>query len=846
MGKPTRPNLTLAIPTPTATTPSDSSPSRLPHELAVKCLAVIASILEFKRKDILKCTAILSERGNKPSSSTSNAVQDIFIKAFQIQGSSNEGDKAHGQEGSNFTLKAYDSWADSVIENLARYNSVDAEEAKALKAHGIYDTYLKAHSSALQDAIQSFGPALTDPSYCTQTQSLQQSFENLQILYNDVAILIISNLFNACLSANGNATNIDEKQQQHKLTYDARLRHVVHHLISIILDFSHLSNHHHQPLTSLELKERDRSQAKIIHRVERMIGFLLLSQAQDGNSIDTSGLLLTPALQTVFGNSSLQNIPRPLNATSGADSDGQSTDTTVVNSGSVEDDVGGNSSKGGGETKIPKWVRRSLEVSGGVLANIKNGMTTPLLTTSFGALFSGSISDQSAAQGNAPESAIIGSFFAAKRGSDSGPASKSSKPLAGYDEYSFREVASQEAALTVIIALSGWYEHSNDYDEVWSSLTASAPYSEIMSFVYDHETLLTFGRSMKAFLSTAAAANAERKRIKRQSVTEGMDPPEPFRWPEELLRMTVLLEKPWIAGLERAKRAGEVFAKEVLLKRVHGMRPISLIAWGLGCRVIFFALLELVRLGETDKSAFGIVDSIYFFGAPVEINVDAWLKISTIVSGRIVNAYSKSDWFLYFLHRSDTHPAPSIAGLSPIEITSANNNNFENYDFSHLVLSHLSWKESLPELLDLVRFDRSPKQCMQIRNEKEGLISNTADGELTCEVLWEADEYLDEEECEKDKSKSTPTPALKDCENMKTSFVLAPSLTTRNRQPWINNNTHSAGFIPRSVQLSPASANEPEALVLTPLPREVSLDGIAEDEEDRRQAETWVGADIEM
>jgi hypothetical protein len=80
----------------------------------------------------------------------------------------------------------------------------------------------------------------------------------------------------------------------------------------------------------------------------------------------------------------------------------------------------------------------------------------------------------------------------------------------------------------------------------------------------------------------------------------------PIKWHEELLNLTVVLEKPWAAGLEKSRKAGEIFAKDVLANHLHGYRPLTLVGWGLGCRVIFYALLELAKLAASeDTSLFG-------------------------------------------------------------------------------------------------------------------------------------------------------------------------------------------------------------------------------------------------
>ena len=71
-----------------------------------------------------------------------------------------------------------------------------------------------------------------------------------------------------------------------------------------------------------------------------------------------------------------------------------------------------------------------------------------------------------------------------------------------------------------------------------------------------------------------------------------------------LTKLGYLIDNPWSNALDRAKGAGKVLA-DVLLHRNLGVRPITLIGFSLGARVIFYALLELAK-----HKAFGIVQEL--------------------------------------------------------------------------------------------------------------------------------------------------------------------------------------------------------------------------------------------
>ena len=69
-----------------------------------------------------------------------------------------------------------------------------------------------------------------------------------------------------------------------------------------------------------------------------------------------------------------------------------------------------------------------------------------------------------------------------------------------------------------------------------------------------------------------------------------------------LTKLGYLIDNPWSNAIDRAKSAGRVLA-DVLIERHLGVRPITLIGFSPGARVIFYALLELAK-----QKKFGIQD----------------------------------------------------------------------------------------------------------------------------------------------------------------------------------------------------------------------------------------------
>ena len=116
-----------------------------------------------------------------------------------------------------------------------------------------------------------------------------------------------------------------------------------------------------------------------------------------------------------------------------------------------------------------------------------------------------------------------------------------------------------------------------------------------------------------------------------------------------------------IVSLARANSAGLVMA-DSLRERNLGNRPITLLGFSLGARVIFSCLKELA-----EKGAHGLIQNVYLFGSPIVANKDDYLKARSVVSGRFVNGYATNDWILGYLFRATSGGIMKVAGLAAVE-----------------------------------------------------------------------------------------------------------------------------------------------------------------------------------
>ncbi len=123
-----------------------------------------------------------------------------------------------------------------------------------------------------------------------------------------------------------------------------------------------------------------------------------------------------------------------------------------------------------------------------------------------------------------------------------------------------------------------------------------------------------------------------------------------------LTKLGYLIDNPWNNALDRAKAAGSVLA-DVLIQRHLGVRPMTLIGFSLGARVIFYALVELAK-----QKAYGIVQDVFILGTTVTASSKTWCETRSVVSGRYVNAFARNDWVLNYLFRATSGGVGTVAG----------------------------------------------------------------------------------------------------------------------------------------------------------------------------------------
>ncbi|KAI1490718.1 hypothetical protein F5X96DRAFT_634768 [Biscogniauxia mediterranea] len=270
--------------------------------------------------------------------------------------------------------------------------------------------------------------------------------------------------------------------------------------------------------------------------------------------------------------------------------------------------------------------------------------------------------------------------------------------------------------LRVTIGINGWLQTEEDVTKPWRVLGDE---SEVFALRYEIKSLVALGTKLKA-LVTSTAWSAVRAEILKRTVLATL---QSALWPILLLNSASSIDNPFSLARNRSEKAGKILA-DALINKVQGERPVTLVGYSLGARVIYSCLRVLA-----ERKAFGLIDTVVLIGAPVPSNPGHWQMMRTVVAGKLFNVYSENDYILGFLYRS-TSLQLGIAGLQPIRGDALAG--VENLDLSPEVKGHLRYPDLIAQILARCGFPGVRGGACAIEKEKE-------DGEADGSVVQDRD-----------------------------------------------------------------------------------------------------------
>ncbi|CAM9401962.1 unnamed protein product [Phaeothamnion confervicola] len=202
--------------------------------------------------------------------------------------------------------------------------------------------------------------------------------------------------------------------------------------------------------------------------------------------------------------------------------------------------------------------------------------------------------------------------------------------------------------------------------QIWFWTEEGAPFSDQYILMWESRLLRELGKSVETMVlsATRSATQASMDLQEMLKATALSTLMAAIVWPLALISLADMIDTDWTVGCERADLAGVILA-DALLNREQGCRPVTLVGYSMGARLIFSCLLEMARRDsggvrhklkgrghDEARPAAGIIENVILFGAPVGVGNDRWERANRIVHGRMINAYSSKDWILGLIYRA--------------------------------------------------------------------------------------------------------------------------------------------------------------------------------------------------
>ncbi|MCJ1286675.1 hypothetical protein MMC26_006021 [Xylographa opegraphella] len=255
--------------------------------------------------------------------------------------------------------------------------------------------------------------------------------------------------------------------------------------------------------------------------------------------------------------------------------------------------------------------------------------------------------------------------------------------------------------VNLIVTVSGWM--NGKVDDVRLPFSTVDPImGDMYSLLWEPDMLQSMGDTIR-ILATEALTQGLQQVLASTILTALM---ASLTLPIVLTKLSYLIDNPWAVSLDRADAAGLILA-DSLVDRNLGVRPITLVGFSIGSRVIFSCLRELAN-----KGAYGLVQNVYLFGSPIIAKKEDYIRARTVVSGRFVNGFASNDWILGYLFRATSGGISRIAGLASVEGIPG----VENFNLTEFVNGHMAYRAAIPRLLREVGWEVESDEFTEIED----------------------------------------------------------------------------------------------------------------------------------
>lgn len=285
----------------------------------------------------------------------------------------------------------------------------------------------------------------------------------------------------------------------------------------------------------------------------------------------------------------------------------------------------------------------------------------------------------------------------------------------------FRKDDKDVRRLRVSIGINGWLLSEDEVTKPWRALGDE---TEAFALRYEMNSLLELGHALQDTVASYAWSVLKIEILKRTVLATLWA----ALWPIQILKLAAGVDNPFNLAKNRSEKAGRILA-DALINKIQGERPVTLIGYSLGARVIYVCLKTLA-----ERKAFGLVDTVVFIGAPTPSNRDEWQLIRSVVTGKLFNVYSENDYILAFLYRA-TSIQLGIAGLQAVEDIEG----VENLNLTEDVKGHLRYPGLIAQILTKCGFPNITGGDKPIEKEEDIRLEDM-DGSSKTGTLLDFDE----------------------------------------------------------------------------------------------------------
>ncbi|THU69107.1 hypothetical protein C4D60_Mb08t10940 [Musa balbisiana] len=335
------------------------------------------------------------------------------------------------------------------------------------------------------------------------------------------------------------------------------------------------------------------------------------------------------------------------------------------------------------KSKWSKWKRGGIigaaALTGGALLAITGGLAAPAIAAGFSALAptlgtlvpivgaSGFAAIASAAGSVAGSVAVAASFGAAGAGLTG---SKMARRIGGIEEFDFKQIGENhnQGRLGVGIFVSGFVFQEEDFVRPWEG-----PKDNLERYVlqWESKNLISLSTAIQDWLTSRLAMGLMKQGAMMTVLSTLITA---LAWPATLIAATDFIDSKWSIAIDR---------------------PVTLIGFSLGARVIYKCLQALAVSGDNE----GLVERVVLLGAPLSVKGEQWDIVRKIAAGRFINVYSTNDWILGVAFRASLF-SQGLAGIQPIDIPGV-----ENIDATDYIDGHSSYLWTSRRILEQLELD---------------------------------------------------------------------------------------------------------------------------------------------